>query len=356
MTSVGVCAIALNEEQFAARWAKSAADADYILVADTGSTDKTCSILEGLNVDICDISVRPWRFDDARNTALALLPSDLDAVISLDMDEVLVPGWRAKFEAGWKENCTRLRYRYVWSWFAPGIPDVSYYGDKISGRHTHRWKHPVHEILKPTVAEVSCFIEDILIEHHPDSSKPRSQYLPLLELAIKEDPEDDRCSHYLGREYYWHGQLKEAIKELNRHLSLPRAQWLAERAASMRYLGKCYELMRNSVEADYWYTNATLEDPASHEALIDAARFALGQKRFYAVLDYCEKTLALPSTGGSYLNERYALSEGPYDLAAVAHYRLGNKPKAIQWATKAISLNPHDPRLVKNLQMMKNGE
>ena len=38
------------------------------------------------------------------------------------------------------------------------------------------------------------------IHHHADDSKPRSQYLPLLEQAARESPHDDRIAHYYARE------------------------------------------------------------------------------------------------------------------------------------------------------------
>lgn len=350
---IGVYAISKNESQFATKWANSAKDADYLLVADTGSTDDTVEELEKNGVNVVRIAVKPFRFEDARNVSMAMLPSDLDVIIALDLDEVLVAGWRKMIEDNWVEGCTRFRYRYIWSWHRPGVPGLIYYGDKISGRHTHRWKHAVHEVLTPTTPEVMHWMHEFLIEHYPDSSKPRSQYLPLLEMAVREAPDDDRNSHYLGREYYFQCRYQDAIKELTRHLDLPRALWDAERAASMRFIAKSYQALGNLKETNYWFTNATLEDTSSRESLMDAATFALSQNAFYAVLDYCDKALKLATDGGNYLNERYALNEGPYDLASVAHFHLGNKARSIELAEKALSLNPYDDRLQRNLEMMK---
>ena len=86
---IAVYTIALNEAQFVERWYESAKDADYLMIADTGSADGTVEKALALGINVHVISVRPWRFDDARNAALALLPDDIDYCISLDMDEVL---------------------------------------------------------------------------------------------------------------------------------------------------------------------------------------------------------------------------------------------------------------------------
>jgi glycosyltransferase involved in cell wall biosynthesis len=96
---VAVYTIALNEAAHAERWAESAVDADYRIVADTGSTDDTVELLTSAGVMVHRIAVRPWRFDVARNTAMALIPFDVDVCCTMDMDRFLEPGWRPRLEA-----------------------------------------------------------------------------------------------------------------------------------------------------------------------------------------------------------------------------------------------------------------
>lgn len=350
---IGIYSIALNEEAFAERWANTTAEADYVGVVDTGSTDDTKAILAQHDIAVHSLIVRPWRFDDPRNASLHLLPADLDIVICLDMDEILLPGWRAQIEQCWTPQTTRLRYRYIWSWTADRQPDLIYYADKISGRFTHRWKGLVHEVLQPTVPEVVSTCETILIEHHPDASKSRAAYLPLLKLAVLENPHDDRNAHYLGREYFYHNLYQQAITELHRHLALPSATWAAERAASMRYIAKSFNGLGEPLQAHGWFVRATLEDPGSREALIDLANFSLTQQAYYATIDYCLRAIALPQSS-DYMAERYAQNEGAYDLMAVASWHIGQCDKAKLYAEMAIKLNPHDARLGKNLQMIQN--
>jgi len=348
MLRVAVYTICLNEEHFADRWAESVKHADFAFVADTGSTDNTIARLDQHRIPAQRINVRPWRFDDARNAALALLPADFDVVISLDMDETLTANWREIIEQNW--HGTRLKYGYVWSWLGDR-PNVVFLSDKIAGRFTHRWHHPVHEILVPTVPEVVCTTQDIVIEHHPDGEKSRGHYLDLLILAVKEDPTDDRSAHYLGREYYFHRRYADAIAEFTRHLALPRATWVPERASSMRYIAKCQDAQGDRTAAYQWYLRAALED-SSRESWVEAARFCLSQNAFHATLDFCERALASGATIDTYMAERYANDEGPYDLAAVAHFHLGNRDKAIALAEEAVRRNPVDGRLCSNLATM----
>lgn len=317
-----ICAytIALNESQFVERWAETTKNCDYRVVMDTGSTDDTVSKCQAHGITTHSIRIKPWRFDDARNTALALLPEDVDICISLDMDELLTDGWRSKIESAWTDGTNRLKYGYAWS------DQVTFLSDKIHGRFSHRWRHPCHEIVSPTVDEKINTITDLIIDHQPDSSKSRGQYLPLLELAKKEDPSDDRTAHYLGREYFFWGRYYEAILELTRHLSLPKATWKSERASSMRYMAKCYEAIQQPDFARHWYDQAVLEEP-SRESLVEAAKFALKEQRYNKTIDLCELALRTDQTQ-SYMADRYCNHEGPYDLLSIAYYHAGQPYKA----------------------------
>ena len=110
---IAVYCIALNEEQFVESWYNSAKDADYLLIADTGSTDGTVEKARALGINVFNVGIKPWRFDTARNVAVSLIPTDIDYCIALDMDEVLTEGWREHLERV-DAGVTRPRYKYTW--------------------------------------------------------------------------------------------------------------------------------------------------------------------------------------------------------------------------------------------------
>lgn len=344
---IAVYTIAKNEEQFVERWAESCKDADYRFILDTGSTDKTVDIARniGVNVDIAYIS--PWRFDDARNISLGLLPNDIDMCIALDMDEVLVDGWREKLESV-KENTTRPRYNYTWSWKPDGSPGLQYGGDKIHARHGYRWKHPVHETLVADRTEEIQEWISLEIHHYPDNTKSRGQYFPLLELAVSEDLTDDRNSYYLAREYFYNGMLEKAAKEFKRHLSLPKAVWGPERASSWRYLAKC--------EPEFAYdhlNNAINEAPGRREALVEYAQYFYNKQDWQNCYWACLDALRIEEKPLDYLCEEFAWGDLPYDLAAISAWNLGFREESIKYGELALSLNPNDKRLNTNLEFYK---
>ena len=86
-----VYAICKNEEKFVDRWVDSMSEADAIYVLDTGSTDNTVEKLKARNVIVETKEIIPWRFDEARNLSLKMVPEDCDICVCTDFDEVFVP-------------------------------------------------------------------------------------------------------------------------------------------------------------------------------------------------------------------------------------------------------------------------
>ena len=340
---IAVYTIAKNEEQFVKRWANSCRDADFRLILDTGSTDETMSEALNCGINVSKEVFNPWRFDVARNKALSLIPDDIDICIALDMDEVLQEGWRECLEAMPKET-TRPRYKYVWSWNDDSSEGLVYGGDKIHSRHGYVWKHPVHEVLYPIGEEVQNWV-GLKIHHHPDSSKSRSQYFPLLELAVEEDPNNDRNRYYLGREYFFYGMNDKAVEQFNRYLEL--ANWAPERAAACRYL---YKITKD--EKYLWM--ALAEDRNRRETWV------LLSQHFYECADwesckyFASRALRITTKPMDYLCESDSWSWLPYDFLAIASYRLGEFEAAFENGKLALSCKQDDQRLISNLKFYED--
>jgi len=322
---VAIYTIAKNEEQFVDRWADSCAEADYRLIVDTGSTDNTLAKAYENGVDTAEIIISPWRFDDARNAALALLPADIDYCIALDMDEILLPGWRDQLEQMHDQQITRPRYKYTWSWKPNGQPDLQYGGDKIHTRFGYRWKHKVHETLIPSIVEKQGWC-DLEIHHHPDNSKSRGQYYELLAEAAQEHPTDDRIAFYYARELFYKARNGEALLEFQRYLALPSATWQPERSAAYRMMAKC--------------------DPDNMEHWAHFHYERQNWRGCYMAASTCLTIVNMPL---EYLCESHAWGASPHDLAAISAHHLGLHKEAAQHGTNALNLEPDNERLKANL-------
>ena len=342
-----VYAISLNEEKFIERFSASCEGADLVLLADTGSTDHTVQLARYLGITCYEISVRPWRFDSARNTALALIPADFDICIALDVDEILLPGWRGLVEDAWREGTTRLQYR-----FDNGGGNI-FDHQKIHSRHGYSWHNLCHEMIMPDprIREQYTVIQDILIEHHQDKTKSRSQYLTMLEAAVKENPYSSRDAWYLAREYWYCQQYQKCIDEFNRYLTMPGATWHHERSFAQRHIGLSYMALKQA-------------EPAlkSFRAAIDTSRWIrdtwcdLSQACFE--LNLWQECFYAAQQGLTITNREFVFTSGPepwgwklYDLAALAAHNMGMKETAIHYGGIALEMNPEDPRLLKNCEV-----
>ena len=356
MYKIAVYAISKNEEKFVKRWYNSMSEADEIFVLDTGSEDNTVSLLKELGANVVTKKITPWRFDVARNESLNLIPNDFDICVCTDLDEVFTPGWRKKLENLWNDKITRLRYNYNWSFDDYGRPAVNFYIEKIHARYNYKWIHPVHEVLKYTGDDKEELIttDDFTLNHYPDSTKSRSSYLPLLELSVKEEPNNDRNMHYLGREYMYYGRWNDCIDTLIKHLQLKNATWKDERAASMRFIARSYKALNRYDEAKMWLDKAILEAPYLRDAYVERAILEYQLKNWELVDAYCNKALRIKIHTKSYINEIFSFDHTIYDLLSISKFYQDDFELSLFYSNKAIAISPNDSRLLNNNSIIKN--
>ena len=357
-----VYAICKNEEQFVDRWMDSMSEADEVVVLDTGSTDDTVQRLRdrGARVEVEVIS--PWRFDAARNRSMELVPEDADICVCTDLDEVFHPGWRALLEAAWRPGDSQAVYRYTWSFNPDGSEGVVFWYEKAHSRRGWRWTHPVHEVLTWTGEGRQgrkVTVEGMQLDHRSDPTKSRAQYLPLLELSVEEDPNDDRNLHYLGREYMYRGRWDDCIRTLERHLAMPSATWADERAASMRFIAHSWAMKGERQLARDWYLRAIAQAPHLREPYTDLALLLYEDGQWEGVLYFTGCALAITRRPRTYICEAAAWGSLPHDLRAIALFQTGRLEEALAEAREALALEPGNQRLADNVSLLErktNGE
>ncbi len=353
---VCVYAICKDEEKFVNRWYNSMKEADNIYVLDTGSNDNTVRLLKELGINIKTEIIKPWRFDVARNKSLEMVPEDFDICVCTDLDEIFIPGWRKILESIWDSNTDRLMYNYNWLLDENNNSLVNFYIEKIHSRKNYKWIHPVHEVLTYTGNdnENKKVTDLITLNHFPDKNKSRSSYLPLLELSVKEDPNDDRNMHYLGREYMYYHKWNKCIDTLIKHLSLPSATWKDERCASMRFIARSYSNLERYDEARMWLDKAIDEAPYLRDPYVERAILEYRLNNWDGVLEYCNKALKIKSHTKSYINEQFSWDHTIYDLLSLYYYNNEDYDLSLIYIDRALNISPNNIRLLNNRDIIKN--
>jgi hypothetical protein len=249
MFKIAVYAPMKNEAANVKDWVACAKDADYLVVADMQSTDGTGELIyeEVVKTEerraiilTARMSINPWRFDDAHNAALSLVPADAEVCIPLHGDERLREGWRAVIESVWQEGVTnKLLYPYQFH------PDLTFMQNRIHGRNGFRWLYADHEGLYGyfgKVAVQACVTGEPLVVQHQDRTKDRSGILTRLRFAAQENPQSARVAFYLGRELMYAKEWAEALTHLHRYFKLPE-MWPGEARQVAECMAACYRAL-----------------------------------------------------------------------------------------------------------------
>ena len=282
-----------------------------------------------------------------------MIPNEYDICISLDLDEIMMPGWKEEILKIWNDDIDRLNYVYK-CYIENVIPKISFYADKIHKRNGCKWIYPVHEVLKFDHVEKQIVTDNIIINHYPDREKSRANYLPLLELSIQENPLNDRNMHYLGREYMYYGRWNDAIDTLIKHLRLESATWKDERCASMRFISRCYKNLNRYDEAEMWLLKAIKEAPYLRDPYTELAMLYYTLENYNNVCKYGKKALKIKNNTKTYINEVFSYDETLYDLLSIAYFNLNYYKDAVKSAKLALKINPNNERIKNNLKIFES--
>lgn len=215
---ITVYAICKNAEEFIEGFCENIFEADEVVILDTGSIDNSVQLLKDKGVKVYEKKYDFFRFDVARNDCLALVSDDTDLCLSIDMDEYIEKDWRKKLEEIYEPSICNYFYKNNYKINENGHVELSLYVGKIHTKQNFYWAYPVHEILKYTGNCFKDLLTAIEVKHYPKLEE--RNYMPLLELSVKENPNDERPLYFLAREYYFLNQDKNAIEFFKKYLKL----------------------------------------------------------------------------------------------------------------------------------------
>jgi tetratricopeptide (TPR) repeat protein len=228
---------------------------------------------------------------------------------------------------------------------------IAFYYEKIHARNGYHWHHPCHEYPVPDgrIEEVWAQTDMLLAVHMPDPTKSRGQYMDLLELSVKEDPDCPRNAFYYARELSFHSRWKESVDACKSYLALPRATWQNERCYAYRVMGRSYNELLNVEAAEKAFHMAASEAPNTREPWCELALLCYRQSRWEECFAYATRALKIVDREKVYTCDPAVWGYQAHDLAAVSAWNLGLKDIAIVQGRIAAEMEPKDERLRANL-------
>ena len=133
---------------------------------------------------------------------------------------------------------------------------------------------------------------------------------------------------------------------------MPSATWCDERAASLRYIGRCYQALNDYQNAERYFSFAVMENPALREGYVEYARLLFTQNSYNGCIFLLQKALKITHRTLSYISEPFAWGEEIYDLLALSYYFIGDFNNALRYGEKAAAISS-TPRLLQNLEFYK---
>jgi len=314
---IAIYTICKNEEKFIKQWVSSAKEADHVVVTDTGSTDNSTKLLQDAGVTIYQEKIIPWHFGKARNIALSHVPKDVDCCLSLDMDETLNEGWRNIIEELWQNGVNLIKPSLYWD----KEKTVAAHPARIHARHGFEWQGIVHETLRPLV-QVKEIVTDKIIIYSSHGEK--KSYLPLIQQALKENPNDLSMRVNLAEELYNLKRYDDAYNEFLKYLQLTELQLVSRELMEQRAI-VCQRLAKLSIDMElpamaiiHWLLRAVAECPTRREAWVYLAEGWMSVGDWANAYAAANKALSITDKSSEFVIEEECWGDYPKYLASEA--------------------------------------
>lgn len=237
MASISLCMIVKNEEKVLARCLDSICNAvDEIIIADTGSTDRTKEIAKKYTDLIYDFK---WAddFSLARNFSFSKASKeyfmwlDADDVITAENNQALL-----KLKSSLKADAVMMKYNTQFD--ERDNPTFSFYRERLIRRNAFiSWRGRVHETIE---YKGQTIYSDIAVNHKSVKTEYSTRNLDIYEKQFREEQElSPRDTFYFARELYYHRKYDRAIRMLSAFLDSKQG-WCENNIEACKILALCY--------------------------------------------------------------------------------------------------------------------
>lgn len=344
---VSVCMIVWNEEELLPKALASVEGlADEIIVVDTGSKDNTMEVARGFGARVFS-GIDRMHKGEARNHALRAASGDWCVVLDAD-EQIADPVGFREFLEGTDANSVFIRLAFM---DKSDNQTLSYHQMRAWPKGQFFYKYRAHEVPIPAGEWGKIARTDFVWEHRPPPDRAwKTDYtLNRLLLDVKENPDDPRPIYYLGRQFRYRGEWKEAAKWLERYLENPgRDSADAWMDLSLCYAGlgqtqKRIQALHQACAAmpmrrDWWGTLASIYHEQGNDSL---------------AADLLKLALNIPFPENSYATHSWY---GPYihDLLSRCLWKLQRYEEGMPQAREAVALAPDNRRLWTNLAFFED--
>lgn len=348
MITVSLCMIVKNEERTLRRCLDSVRGLmDEIIIADTGSTDRTVEIARDCGAAVCTF---PWCDDFAAARNFAFSKATMQYCMWLDADDVLEPADREAFRK-LKETLDPdtdvVMLRYHTGFDESGKPTFSYWRERLLRRAAgFRWQGAVHEAIAPAGKIV---YGDAAVSHRKLGPGDPDRNLRIFEgLLAAGKTLAPREQFYYARELTYHGRDREAAAVFQDFLDGGQG-WVENNLEACRNLYRTRLRLNEPEKAFAALTRALRFGPPRAELCCDLGGFFFERNDFKTAAFWYTRALeAVPAGTDGGFREPDCWGYLPLIQLCVCWYRLGDTAKAVACNERAAELKPESKACAHN--------
>lgn len=329
---------------------------DFVVVADTGSTDRTKEIAEARGCKVIDFE---WTedFSAARQASYDAIPAEIPFTLWADCDDIIEGAQSLRGLATViPPEASGTLHRYDYARDEAGNCICELWRERLCRNDAaSRWMLPIHEVLQVPGALVH--VEDVVWHHHQPADRERDpeRNYKILRKSFERstelgEPHDPRTIAYLGTEALGLGKPDEAAELFKMHLarkdivnSEERCQVAHKLSIALRAIPPgekevSPQKIEESMEAGHM---ALHERPDWPDGYIDLAELSLRREEPERALQFCEQALARPVPKTLLIINPLEYQYQPLLMRSVALAKLGKIEEAMEATQQALAITPY---------------
>jgi tetratricopeptide (TPR) repeat protein len=299
---------------------------------------------------------RMFDYSMARNFAAKMAVNDI--VQMPDCDEQFTHCDIDAINEAIKRGYQQFEFHFIFAHYPNGQPAIQFRQCKSYDRRVMHWQGIVHEVLVGSAKRTYLPPNVLLLEHFQAPQTHRTRYMAGLALDCYLNQNNDRNSHYLGREFIWNGRPRSAIKEFTRHVAMNC--WQQERGQSMVFIGDAHMMLGEEEKGIESWHKAIQIDDTRREPWLRLADYYWKKNNPQRVLCYANAALEIPPSD-CYCNVGAHYTFEPHERLYWAYWWFGEqfgaspqrqyyRDKSKEHWRKALEYDPSNPKYVRDKQ------